>query len=117
MATQNNKIILKKSAVAGKVPVATDLEFGELAVNYEDGRIYFKTASSTIDFFQKVSDTDDVSEGSNNLYYTDARANTAIDNRVTQNFVNDLNVDAQTLEGNDSDFFITQAVAFAVALG
>jgi len=117
MATQSNKIILKKSSVAGKVPQTTDLEYGELAVNYEDGRIYYKTAANTIDFFQKVSSTDDLTEGSNNLFYTDARANTAIDNRVTQSFVNDLNVDADTLDGNDSQYFITQAISFAVALG
>lgn len=34
-----------------------------------------------------------------------AGANTAIDNRVTQSFVNALNVDADTLDGNDSTYF------------
>ena len=33
------KIILKKSNVASKVPVAGDLDFGELALNYTDGKI------------------------------------------------------------------------------
>ena len=35
-------------------------------------------------------DTDDIGEGSSNLYYTDTRANTAIDNRVTNTFINNL---------------------------
>jgi len=35
-------------------------------------------------------DTDDLSEGSSNLYHTTARANTAIDNRVTNTFINNL---------------------------
>ena len=35
-------------------------------------------------------DTDDIGEGSNNLYYTDARANSAIDARVTNTFINNL---------------------------
>jgi hypothetical protein len=35
-------------------------------------------------------DTDDLSEGSSNLYYTDARANAAIDARVTNTFINNL---------------------------
>lgn len=40
-----------------------------------------------------------------NLYYTVARANTAIDNRVTKSFIDALNVDADTLDGNDSTYF------------
>ena len=35
-------------------------------------------------------DTDDIGEGSSNLYYTTARANSAIDARVTNTFINDL---------------------------
>ena len=35
-------------------------------------------------------DTDDIGEGSSNLYYTDARANSAIDTRVTNTFINNL---------------------------
>jgi hypothetical protein len=47
-----NKIILKKSSVTSKVPLTTDLEFGELALNYADGRLYFKKSDgTTIDFF------------------------------------------------------------------
>lgn len=37
--------------------------------------------------------------GPTNLYFTTARANTAIDNRVTTAFVDALNVDAETLGG------------------
>jgi hypothetical protein len=40
-----------------------------------------------------------------NLYYTVGRANTAIDNRVTKSFVDNLNVDADTLDGLDSSAF------------
>ena len=39
-------------------------------------------------------DTDDLTEGSSNLYYTVTRANTAIDNRVTASFVNALGASA-----------------------
>jgi hypothetical protein len=48
--------------------------------------------------------TDDIDEGSN-LYYTEARANSAIDARVNKAFVDALNVDADTLDGNDTAFF------------
>ena len=35
-------------------------------------------------------DTDDIGEGSSNLYYTDSRSNSAIDARVTNTFINNL---------------------------
>lgn len=38
----SNKIIHKKSAVAGKVPTVNDLELGELAINVRDGKLHFK---------------------------------------------------------------------------
>jgi hypothetical protein len=43
-----NTIILKKSSVAGKVPLATDLAYGELAINYTDGKLYFKKSDNSI---------------------------------------------------------------------
>lgn len=42
---------LKKSSVAGKVPLVGDLSYGELAINYEDGYLYYKDASNNIDRF------------------------------------------------------------------
>lgn len=44
----SSKIILKKSSVASKVPLATDLDYGELALNYADGKIYYKNAANNI---------------------------------------------------------------------
>lgn len=47
-----NKIVLKKSSVASKVPVVTDLDYGELALNYADGKLYYKKSDgTTIDSF------------------------------------------------------------------
>ena len=43
-----NKLILKKSSVAAKVPLATDLEVGELAVNLVDKKLYSKNAGGTV---------------------------------------------------------------------
>lgn len=43
-----NKIILKKSSVAAKVPLATDLEVGEIAVNLADKKLYSKDAGGTV---------------------------------------------------------------------
>lgn len=43
-----NKIILKKSSVASKVPLATDLDVGEIAVNLVDQKLYSKKADGTV---------------------------------------------------------------------
>lgn len=51
-----NKIILKKSSEAAKVPATSDLTYGELALNYADGKLYFKNASNVIKSFTS-SDT------------------------------------------------------------
>ena len=49
--------------------------------------------------------TADLTENTN-LYYTTARANSAIDTRVTKSFVDALNVDADTLDGVNSTSFM-----------
>lgn len=43
-----NKIVIKKSSVPSKVPVAGDLEIAELAVNLADAKLYTKNASGTV---------------------------------------------------------------------
>lgn len=43
-----NKIVLKKSSVSGKIPLPSDLDYGELALNYADGKLYYKTSNNTI---------------------------------------------------------------------
>ena len=46
-----NKVLLKKSSVASKVPLVTDLDYGELALNYADGKLYFKNSGNTVKSF------------------------------------------------------------------
>lgn len=43
-----SSIILKKSSVASRVPVVGDLAYGELALNYADGALYYKRSDNTI---------------------------------------------------------------------
>ena len=38
----NPVIQIKRSAVAGKIPTASNLQLGELAVNTYDGKVYLK---------------------------------------------------------------------------
>ena len=56
-----NTIILKKTSTAAKVPLAGDLQIGELAVNLADQKLYSKNASGTVILVgQGVSGTGDV---------------------------------------------------------
>jgi hypothetical protein len=43
-----NKIILKRSSVSGKAPTTSDLDYGELSINYADGTLYYKNSSNSI---------------------------------------------------------------------
>lgn len=44
----NTNIILRRSSVAARVPTTGDLNYGELAINYQDCLLYFKTASNVV---------------------------------------------------------------------
>lgn len=57
----SNQIILKKSSVGAKVPLTTDLTYGELALNYADGKLYFKDSSNAIQFLGSSSATETLS--------------------------------------------------------
>ena len=41
-------IKLKKSSIAGRIPSTSDLDYGELAINYADGILYFKNSSNQV---------------------------------------------------------------------
>lgn len=46
-----NKHLIKRSSVVGRAPLAGDLDFGELALNFADGKLYFKDANGDVQFF------------------------------------------------------------------
>ena len=41
-------IRIKRSAVAGKKPTTSDLQLGELAVNFNDGKVFLKQDTSGV---------------------------------------------------------------------
>lgn len=45
----NTVIQIKKSGATGNIPASIDLNYGELAINYADGKLYFKDSSNQID--------------------------------------------------------------------
>jgi len=51
-------IKLKKSSVSGLEPDPNNLEYGELAINYNDGKLYFRTNTNTLNYFPSISQTE-----------------------------------------------------------
>ena len=43
-----NTVLLKRSSVANTAPAVGDLSYGELAINYNDGTLYFKDTSNAV---------------------------------------------------------------------
>jgi hypothetical protein len=43
-----NTVLIKRSSTPGAVPVAGDLQSGELALNYADGNLFYKNASGNV---------------------------------------------------------------------
>lgn len=58
-----SKIKLKKSVIENRIPVLSDLEYGELAINYKDGKLYYKrsdginSSNDTVEYFNSSSQT------------------------------------------------------------
>ena len=44
----SQQILLKKSSVANRIPLVTDLAYGEVAINYTDVRLYVKSAANVV---------------------------------------------------------------------
>ena len=77
----------------------------DAVTSLDDGEVlYYDHASSSFKWKSLVASTDGLSEGSTNLYYTDARANAAIDAKVTNAYITGLN-----LPPNEQSFLIKQA--------
>lgn len=68
----SNKIVLKKSSVASKVPLSSDLSYGELALNYQDGKLYFKDASNNIQHFLLNGPLASISQGNTSISILDS---------------------------------------------
>jgi len=101
----STSIKLKKSSITGRIPSTSDLDYGELAINYADGILYFKNSSNQVSSINaralgvdstatfsiidsayieaRVGSTTTIPEGTN-LYYTDARVQSLVDSSYVQ---------------------------------
>ena len=48
MATSNTVIQLKRSATSGNTVTSADINYGELAINYADGKLFYRATDDTI---------------------------------------------------------------------
>ena len=53
---------IKRSSVAGSKPTSSDIEYGELAINYEDGKVFFRKNDDSIQTIL-ATNTSDAIEG------------------------------------------------------
>ena len=92
MAISNTTLVLKKSGVSGNTPTA--LANGELAINYADGKLYYKNTSGNI-----VAITSNSSSSSANSFAT-INANSSLilatSNNDTLSFVAGNNISIST---------------------
>ena len=101
-APTNNQILSFDSATSKWVPITSGSAIGSTDDLAEGStNLYYTTARTNTDFDTRLStkSTDNVSEGSTNLYYTDARA----DGRISAAILTDIgnvNVPGSTTAGN-----------------
>jgi hypothetical protein len=61
------QVKLRRSSVAGNKPTTSQLELGELAINTNDGKLYFEKSSSLGESIQELIVTDAWNTGSVNI--------------------------------------------------
>lgn len=87
-------------AVAGIDSVGFNNATGEFSIYTADGQEYTNILGIG------ANTTDDLAEGLTNLYYTQARVDSDITNKVIKSYIDDLNVDADTLDGQDGTYYL-----------
>lgn len=54
-----NRIILAKSSVKDRAPSADLMQYGELFINYADGKLFYKSADNQVKTFEAASNIED----------------------------------------------------------
>ena len=117
--TAPTKLILKKSSVAHKIPTASDLDHGELAINFADGIIYYKNSSNAIKNFRDLSVMDSDITTTKNIIFDGATVDA---NKTTLTVIDPSQNRTLQLPDADgrlatSDSISGEAVVMAIALG
>lgn len=86
-------IRIKKSSVTGKTPTTGDLEYGELAINYADGAIFYKNSSNEI---KKFIDSDAIATLISNIDVGGTSSTTVTATSTTASASDHIHVTAAT---------------------
>lgn len=97
-------ILIKKSSVTGKVPLASDLVYGELAINYTDGKLYFKDSANQVKAFSQAPTLQDITNAGSTTTSSVTIANLTVTGTLT----------AAGLSGGPS---VDDVIALSIALG
>lgn len=109
----NTRVLLKKSSVASRVPTTSDLEYGEVAINYADGRLYYKDSSNNIKYFLEssqlstASTLDDVTTNGSTTTNSITVGGLSIDNLYTLPTADGTNGQVITTDGSGNLSFTT----------
>ena len=98
-------IKLKKSSVSGRVPSPGDLDYGELAINYADGILYFKNSTNVVGSISGNSigvDSAATIAIIDSAYVQARQSAIGVDSAATINLVDSAYVQARTTAGTDS---------------
>ena len=79
---------LKRTSVAGKVPSTSNLQLGELAINTNDGRIFFKKNDGS-DSIEHIVTTDSITTGSITITGTTQTTTLTTTNRIDKQYLDD----------------------------
>ena len=112
----NTLFKLKRSAVKGKSPVTTNIELGELAINTNDGRLFFKTtdsaSSSSIVTLREISGGTGITETNGVVSITDTGTSTGEFGSSTQIPVLTVNAQGQITAIDETAVAGVSALAF-----
>lgn len=110
-----SKIVLKKSSVAGKVPQIDDLDYGEFAINYNDGKLFYKKSTGAIDFFASSSASISGVSSIDGLTGDITSSQLLISLKKVDGVGSGL--DADTLDGKHYQNIIDDAMAMSIVFG
>ena len=105
-------IRLKKSSVAGRIPDSSNLDYGELALNYQDGKLYYKSAGGGVNAFLDSAGVDALIASKQGL--DSAGATTLIEATVDSDYVLNRSSGAFPILNEDSSLSHYQKISFSV---
>ena len=123
----SNTILIKRSGTANAVPASGNLSLGELAINYQDGNLFYKDSGGTVQTIaskQFVSVSGNITGANVNTGQLSLSGNVISAINMTANITTAANVNANNINAtstininNARVATIDDAAALAIALG